>query len=133
MKLTDAQKKQIIAEYASGGISQSSLAKRYNVTQKTISKILSDEKVYQKVSEIKEENTLSMMAFLESKRGMAQSLISAAMDSIQAKIETASVKDNIALIKAFTEAFAGESLGEEGKKATVIINLKDTSGEHKDD
>lgn len=133
MKLTDAQKKQIIAEYASGGISQSSLAKRYNVTQKTISKILSDEKVYQKVSEIKEENTLSMMAFLESKRGMAQNLISAAMDSIQAKIETASVKDNIALIKAFTEAFAGESLGEEGKKATVIINLKDTSGEHKDD
>ena len=133
MKLTDAQKKQIIAEYASGGISQYSLAKRYNVTQKTISKILSDEKVYQKVSEIKEGNTVSMLAYLENKRGIAQNLMTAAMESIRAKISSASVKDCIALIKAFSEAFAGESTHGEESKATVIINLKDTSVENKDD
>ena len=44
-KLTDRQRKQIIAEYAGGGISQRELAERYQVTQKTISKILNTEEV----------------------------------------------------------------------------------------
>jgi len=41
-KLTDRQRKQIIAEYVAGDgkISQRELAERYQVSQKTISKIL---------------------------------------------------------------------------------------------
>lgn len=133
MKLTNAQKSKIIAEYASGGISQAKLAERYNVTQKTISKILNDEKVQEKVLQISEESTISMLAYLEKKRGIAQDLMSAAMDSIRAKINNASVKDCIALIKAFSEAFSGNIANNEESKATVIINLKDTSGEAKND
>lgn len=45
-KLSDRQRKQIIAEYVEGDgkVSQRSPAKKYNVCLSTISKILSDEK-----------------------------------------------------------------------------------------
>lgn len=56
-KLSDHQRKQIIAEYVEGDgkVSQRSPAKKYNVCLSTISKILSDEKVEQKCTYKKEE------------------------------------------------------------------------------
>ena len=50
-KLSDRQRKQIIAEYVEGDgkVSQRSPAKKYNVCLSTISKILSDEKAEQSV------------------------------------------------------------------------------------
>ena len=56
-KLSDRQRKQIIAEYVAGDgrVSQRSLAKKYNVSLSTISKILRDEKVEQKCTHKKEE------------------------------------------------------------------------------
>ena len=133
VKLKDRERKKIIAEYASSGVSQRDLAKKYHVTQKTISTILNDKRAYEKIAEIEEENTLSMLAFLESKRCIAQSLISVAMDSIRDKIKNASVRDLAGLIKTLVETFRpSESVYQEEGKATVIINLKDTSGECND-
>lgn len=85
-KLTDRQRKQIIAEYVEGGISQRALAKKYNVSQKTISAILANKEVRQKVSDKKNENTLSMLAFLDSRKEKAQSLMDAILDSARSDI-----------------------------------------------
>ena len=98
-KLTDRQRKQIIAEYAGGWISQRELAERYQVTQKTISKILNTEEVYQKVSEKKEENTRSMLAFLDSRKEKAQSLMDAILDSARSDIKKAPLRDKMGAFK----------------------------------
>lgn len=124
MKLTDKQKKEIIAEYVSGTVSQRELAKRYQVTQKTISKILNDEKVYQKVSELENENTLSMLAYLDSKRGFAQELIGEALSSVKSKLAKASLKDTITAIKSLSEVFKDsheESEAESGVNVEIVI------------
>ncbi len=74
-KLTDRQRKQIIAEYVDGGTSQRALAEKYKVSLGTISKILSDEESTQKVSLKKKENEQSMLQYLDSRKDKAQELI----------------------------------------------------------
>ena len=65
--------------------------------------------------------------------GLAQSLLDDALKSIQNKIEKASVKENVALIKALMEAFKDvDKIPNEQEKINLVINLKDTSGENKD-
>lgn len=121
-KLTDRQRKQIIAEYAGGGISQRELAERYQVTQKTISKILNTEEVYQKVSEKKEENTRSMLAFLDSRKEKAQSLMDAILDSARSDIKKAPLRDKMGAFKILSESFGGKN--GESKDQTITEHLK---------
>jgi hypothetical protein len=132
VKLTDRQRKQIKAEYLSGE-SKASLAKKFQVSHTAISKILNDEKVSESFKKQIEENTLSMAQYLNSRLGLAQSLLDDALKSIQNKIEKASVKENVALIKALMEAFKDvDKIPNEQEKINLVINLKDTSGENKD-
>ena len=115
-KLTDRQRKQIIAEYAGGGISQRELAERYQVTQKTISKILNTEEVYQKVSEKKEENTRSMLAFLDSRKEKAQSLMDAILDSARSDIKKAPLRDKMGAFKILSESFGRDAFARQTRE-----------------
>lgn len=133
-KLTDRQRKQIIAEYASGDISQRELAERYQVTQKTISKILSTEEVRQKVSLKKEENTRSMLEFLDEQKSTAQSLMQKLLKASEEDIEKASLRDKMGALKILSEVFAprkGDETGTAENGAKVIVQIGDCSG--KDD
>lgn len=133
-KLTDRQRKQIIAEYASGDISQRELAERYQVTQKTISKILSTEEVRQKVSLKKEENTRSMLEFLDEQKSTAQSLMQKLLKASEEDIEKASLRDKMGALKILSEVFAprkGDETGAAENGAKVIVQIGDCSG--KDD
>ena len=57
-KLTDKQRKKIIAEYVEGGTSQRKLAEKYHVSPYLIRSILNgDKNLAQKISHKKEENT----------------------------------------------------------------------------
>lgn len=128
-KLTDRQRKQIIAEYVGGGISQRELAQRYQVTQKTISTILNTEELRQKVSQKKEENTRSMLEFLESRREKAQSIIDKILDASTDDLEEVSFRDKMGAIKILSEVFAAK--GEEHKEDTsvteIVIEVEDAS------
>lgn len=121
-KLTDRQRKQIIAEYVEGGISQRALAQKYNVSQKTISTILTDKEVRQKVSDKKNENTLSMLAFLDSRKEKAQSLMDAILDSAQSDIQKAPLRDKMGAFKILSESFGGKN--GESKDQTITEHLK---------
>lgn len=55
IKLTDKQRKKIKQEYATGLISQRDLAKKYNVSRKTIYNILHYEKYLKQLEEYKRE------------------------------------------------------------------------------
>ena len=94
---------------------------------------MNDEKVSESFKKQIEENSLSMAQYLNSRLGLAQSLLDDALKSIQNKIEKASVKENVALIKALTDAFKDvDKIPNEQEKINLVINLKDTSGENKD-
>ena len=105
MKLTDKQKKEIIAKYVSENVSQRKLAKSYHVSKTTISKILNNEEVVQKLTDTNTENTLSMLAYVNEKRGLAQRLITIALEAVEGKLKDASLKDTISAIEKLSNVF----------------------------
>lgn len=120
-KLSDRQRKQIIAEYVEGGISQRALARKYNVSQKTVSTILANTEVRQKVSDKKNENTLSMLAFLDSRKEKAQRLMDAILESAESDIKNAPLRDKMGAFKILSESFGGKN--GEGKEQTITEHL----------
>lgn len=82
-KLTDKQKKRIIADRVNG-MSFRKLADKYHVSTTTIQKVLNGNKeVLQKITQKKEQNTLDMISFLDSRKGDAQDFLVLAMKYLQ--------------------------------------------------
>ena len=131
-KLSDRQRKQIIAEYVEGDgkVSQRSQAKKYNVCLSTISKILSDEKVEQKCTHKKEENTLSMLEYLDSRKNTAQALMEKILTLSAEDIASANLRDKMGALKILSEVFAtpkGKEGGESDGGVKFEFVFKDTS------
>ena len=67
-KLTDKQKKKIIADYVDNG-NYSETARINGVNKSTVQRLISkNQEVQQKAQEKKEENTQDMLQYLESKK-----------------------------------------------------------------
>lgn len=109
-KLTDKQRKQIIAEYIAGDgkVSQQQLAEKYGVTRQAISLILNDEKACENLRNKKKENELSMLAFLDDRAAKAQSLIDKILETLPDDFEKASMRDKAGLLKILAETFGGK-------------------------
>ncbi len=81
-KLTDKQKKKIIAESINGS-SLRALAAKYGVSRTTISRVLkSDPDMCQKVTKKRAENTVSILAFMESQKNDVCRVISSLLKAI---------------------------------------------------
>lgn len=81
-KLTDKQKKKIIAEKINGS-SLRALAAKYGVSRTTISRVLkSDREMSQKVTQKKAENTASVLAFMESQKNDVCRVIGSLLNAI---------------------------------------------------
>lgn len=107
-KLTDRQKKQIIAEYAEGKgqVSYASLGKKYDVDKSTIAKVIKNNPEFQqKATEIKNENTKSMLDYLVNKSSKAQSLLDMLLDLTEVDIKKASLRDRMGAVKIIVETF----------------------------
>lgn len=92
-RLTDRQKKQIVADYVEIG-SYNAVAKMHGVSDKTVKSIVESNSEFARISEQKkEQNTQDMLAFMDSRKERAQevvdTLLSALMDPV--KIEAASL------------------------------------------
>lgn len=120
-KLSDRQRKQIIAEYVSGDgiISQRELAKKYGVCLTTISKILGNGKVVQKCINKKEENTQTMLAFMDSKREIAQDLIAEILTTSKEQIKEAPLREKMGALKILSETFTRSSEGRAESKSAL--------------
>lgn len=76
-KLTDKQRKKIIAEHIEGA-SIRTLAKKYKVSTTTIQRTInSDSEVKQKVTQKKEQNTAEVLAYMDGKKKDVCGLIDA--------------------------------------------------------
>lgn len=120
-KLTDRQRKQIIAEYINGGVSQQQLAKKYGVSRQAIAKLLNTEKSCEKLLQKKEENTRSMLEFLDEQKDTAQSLMQKILQASEKDIERASLRDKMGALKILSEVFAGKREEETDATPTKII------------
>ena len=66
-RLSQKQRNEIITRYLAGE-TISSLAKSYNVSYQAIAKQLTDEKVQESSKKVKEQEALSMIAYIEAKK-----------------------------------------------------------------
>lgn len=74
-RLTDRQKKRIIADYVELG-SYNAVAKKYKISATTVKKlVLNDTQCVEKCERKKAENTKDMLAFMDSRKKEAQSVI----------------------------------------------------------
>jgi IS30 family transposase len=79
-RLTDKQKKKIIADRADG-LSIRQLANKYHTSTTTIHRTLkSDPETEQKVTQKKEENTADILAYMESKKSVVCNIIGIGLD-----------------------------------------------------
>ena len=126
MRLTDKQKQEICKLYFGGEKTKAELAKSFNVSHTAISKILNDEKVSKSFKSLSDETSteyqLSMIAYLESKKGVVQDLITIALDGLKGKIAKASLKDTVNAIEKLAAVFKDNGLnGENGTAGELKI------------
>ena len=125
MKLTNSQKKKIIALHADG-VSQTKIAKQFHVARSTIKDVLdSDTDFLQKAAE---EAALS---FMERMQKESEELIGEILASVKADFANASVRDRMGAVKIMTECFLARKSTEIGGGAAVniTVSIEDTSAE----
>ena len=129
-KLTDRQRKQIIAEYVAGGSSYRKLAEKYGVSATAIKKILSTDESVQKLTDKKDENVKSMLDFLESRREQAQSLLDKILNLSDADIKSAPLRDKMGAFKILSEAFGGKPVDKQEIDSTVKVVMDKKTEEY---
>lgn len=79
-RLTDKQRKKIIADYVELG-SYNAVANKHGVARNTVKAIvLADEETAQKCQEKKEQNTQDILAYMESKRDIVYEILGKALN-----------------------------------------------------
>ena len=82
-RLTDKQKKKIIADYVQLG-SYNAVAKKHNVADSTVKRIvLSDTEMQKKAEQKKEENSADILAYMESKKDVVCEIIGIGLDVLR--------------------------------------------------
>lgn len=125
-KLSDKQRKKIIAEYVAGDgkVSMRALAKKYKVSPTSISKILGDKKSVQKCTHKKKENEMSMLAFLDSKSAKAQEIIESVLSTFDLEtLKKASVRERAGLLKILAETFGEKNDRREDEQERKLDEL----------
>ena len=85
-KLTDKQKKKIIADYVDNG-NYSETARLNGVNKSTVQRLISkNQEVQQKAQEKKEENTQDMLQYLESKKEDKKRVIELCFKALEDKL-----------------------------------------------
>ena len=99
-KLTDRQKKKIIADYVDNG-NYSETARLNNTTDVTVRRVVEEDKdnVLKKVEQKKEENTEDMLEYLQNKRDDKKRVVELCFKALEDKLASpdmfTSVKDII--------------------------------------
>lgn len=139
-KLTDLQRKQMIADRVLG-MSFRKLAEKYNVTTATVQRVIkSDTKVAQKVTDKKEENTQTVLAYMEEQREQACNTIGKLLEALgnDDKIALASLNQIATsmgiLIDKFTAIEGNGGKQPENNLLDAIQNaVKETNDEIRED
>lgn len=101
-KLTDKQKKQIIADYVECG-NYSAVSRKYGISDTYVKKIVkSNEECSKMLEQKKEENMQSMLEYLDTLNNKKKKIISKLLDAIESKAENI---DNFTNVKDVASAY----------------------------
>lgn len=92
-RLTDKQKKKIVADYLETG-SYRATAKRNGVSPDSVKRVINkDDDFAQKASQKKKQDNLEMLAYMDSRKGQAQGVIDQYLKALAdpEKLESASI------------------------------------------
>lgn len=122
MKLTEKQKKNIIAAYATGDVTQKSLAKKYGVSESTIKRVIQkdpdfDGKCTTIKKEAEEEAVKSMTEYLNSRKAQGQSLIDRLLDIPDELISASSLRDRVGAANYIYQMHKEKASDDSGKEA----------------
>lgn len=137
-KLTDKQRKKIIAEHIEG-VSIRALAKKYKVSTTTIQRTInSDSEVKQKVTQKKEQNTAEVLAYMDGRKKDVCGLIDALLLEMSDKEKIKATPLNqlattmgIVIDKFTANEIARGSTNSESNLAEAIENAAKAVGETK--
>lgn len=125
-RLTDADRKKIIADYVECG-SYNATAKNNGVSVNTVKRIVNENaNIAQKCKQKKEQNTLDMLAYMDSRKERAQGVIDDYLKALANPEKIASAKlSEIAtalgiVVDKFTKNVAA---AEKGEGITIVNNI----------
>lgn len=125
--LTDKQKKMIIADYVELG-SYNAVAKKHGIADSTVKRaVCSDPGTTKKAEQKKKQNTLDMLAFMESRKQKTQDIIDQLLDSMPDKIERASLVQLATAYGVLIDKSAmleGDNKQEESLKVIIDVGNK---------
>ena len=116
--LTDLQKKQIIADYATLG-TYAAVARKYNMPQSTIRKIIaSNPESAEKCAQKKEENTADILQFMEEQKGNVCDIIELYLEALQDpdRLKRASVQSIATSLGIIIDKFSATSKNDQAVK-----------------
>lgn len=101
-KLTDKKKKLIIADYIECG-NYSEVARKHNVSDTTVRKLVKTEKnSLEKIEQKKEENTQDVLAYMDSLKDRKKIIVEKLLKAIEDKVDNL---DNFTNIKDVASAY----------------------------
>lgn len=132
-KLTERQKKKVIADYATGGLTQAQLAAKYNVDRATINRIIKrDPNFATKCNTIKKEHEeqelLNLVDYFAKNEGKLVGRVAKALDIPDEAFDASSPRDRCGFAKVVAELVLmmkkerdGESNNNDGDKLEVVF------------
>lgn len=136
-KLTDKQRKKIIADRADGATLRA-LARKYHVSDTTIRRTLhNNPEVAEKVARKKAENTAAVLAHMDKKQNMVCDLIDLYLDALtrEEKLNRASVRDIATALGIVIDKFTSTGLAADKLRAEVakLQNTQDNDQKELED
>ena len=131
-KLTDKEKKKIVAEYVQGGMSYRKLALKYKVSPNLIKSVVTNDKEFaQKCTHKKKENAESVLNHIAQKKDEIIDLFDETTKQLSQKVRsgTADVRELVGLFKTIIDTYASiENTKESGEQITGIsVEFEDAS------
>lgn len=123
-RLTDKQKKKIIADYVECQ-NYSAVARKYKISDATVRRIVNnDEEITRKVEHKKEENTKDMIEYMDSKKQDAMAFIDLALKEMmkEEKLERSGIQALATSIGIIVDKFYPKDQASNADERVVIIN-----------
>lgn len=122
--LTDAKKKQIIADYVECG-NYSEVARKHKVSKDTVRRLSNRTDIVKKAQEKKEQNTKDMLEYLDQKRDTAFKFIDKAFEEMckEEKIEKTSIINLATAIGIVIDKYSNANINKQNEKVTIINDL----------
>ena len=128
-RLTDKQKKKIIADYVELG-SYNAVGKKHKVSATTVKNVVKgDSKSVKKCEDKKEQNTTDILTYMESKRDIVCEIIGKGLDILNGPDKLAEAAPSQittalgTLIDKFTLAGASRSNAEQAEKTLALADI----------